>query len=120
MLEEGGSVRLQTQSLDEGVVVRIQFSDPELQALAGVHAGRLRDVLEAHLAEPVRLSLPDADSPPSGLGADVGGHSSEPDADGAMGQGGRREPRPTSRASEPPSSSPAGARLPSDRREWIG
>ena len=111
-----GTVHLQTQREGEGVSVSLRFSDPELQALASAHVGRLRDALDAHFAEPVRLTLADG----TGTGPDARGSG----AQGGAGESAARDPsRPSpggrARAADPP------ARLPrppaaDGRREWIG
>ena len=60
-LGEDGAVRLHTRPDGDGVAVTVQFSDPEMQALAAAHAPRLREVLAAHFGADVTLSLGDAD-----------------------------------------------------------
>ena len=69
-----GTVHLSTERTADGVTVRVHFSDPDLQALAGSHAGRLRDVLESHLDAPVHLSFAGG----SASGEASGGNDSEP------------------------------------------
>ncbi len=112
MLGEDGTVRLQTQREGDGVTVSVRFSDPELHALAGAHAVRLRDVLDAHFAEPVRLSLSD------GLAADAGTsdgrHAGDASPKASAGPRGDSARPPSS-----PSSAPARAAA-SGRREWVG
>jgi len=112
-LAEGGSVRLDTARDADAVTVRVQFSDPELQALAGAHASRIRDALETHFAEPVRLQLTDA-------GTQAGGH---PGGDRPAERGAPRDASPTdSSAGTPDASTPTSsdARPATGRREWIG
>ena len=114
-LADGGSVRLRTEQEGDAVNVRVQFSDPELQALAGAHAGRLRDLLEAHFAEPVRLHLADGQAQAGGPGADGSpGHDDRP---GTGRPAGRSAPRAASDAVAP---STPDARPAAGRREWIG
>ncbi len=105
-----GTVRFQAEREADGVTVRLQFSDPDLHALAGAHAARLRDVLEAHFSEPVHLALGDAGAEHAGTDA---GHAG---AD----RGG--SPSPSSASAGGPSSSdrPAPRSFASGRREWIG
>ncbi|PAP75763.1 hypothetical protein [Rubrivirga marina] len=114
-LAEGGSVRLDTVREADAVTVRVQFSDPELQALAGAHASRIRDALEAHFSEPVRLQFNDT-------GAHAGPHSGGEDA---ADRGARRPSAssgtdgaaPEAASPDPP---PPIARTAAGRREWIG
>ncbi len=112
-LGEDGTVRLQTVRDGDGVTVSLRFSDPDLQTLAGTHAARLRDVLDAHFDEPVRLSLSD------GGGAHDGAH---PDGRPADHAGGRpsRTPSPAPSASAAPVPAPPTATVRSGRREWVG
>ncbi|MEO0557933.1 MAG: hypothetical protein AAF170_07095 [Bacteroidota bacterium] len=114
-LGEDGSVRLQTVRQPDGITVQIQFTDPELQALAGVHADRLRAALETHFAEPVRLSLPD------GLATDSGTADSGASDSGFTGSR-QHDASPTSesRPSDSESTSPTPTRAPLGRREWVG
>ena len=115
-LGDDGTVRLQATRDGEAVTVRVQFSDPELQALAGTHAGRLREVLDAHFAEPVRLALGEhAPDTASGFGHDGAGGRNPKHAAPA--------PRPPSASrpdaapdSVPHDSAPSGP----GRREWVG
>ena len=121
-LGEDGSVRLRTQRQADGVTVHLQFSDPEMQALAGVHADRLREALETHFAEPVRLALADARSDGAGPN-DAGSHGSGAhDADGQSGGSrGTRPSDPAPGASGPDDSPLTSARTAADgRREWVG
>ncbi len=116
MLGEDGSVRLQTQRDNDGVSVSVHFSDPELQALAGTHAARLRDVLEAHFTAPVRLSLSD------GLTADAGASDAQTSGDHASNgspSGGSSAATAASQSPSPALSSRPTARA-DGRREWIG
>ncbi|GAB5537434.1 MAG: hypothetical protein Rubg2KO_36830 [Rubricoccaceae bacterium] len=114
-LGDDGSVRLHTLRQPDGITVQIHFSDPELQALAGVHADRLRTALETHFAEPVRLSLSnelasDAGSTDSGA-SDPG--SRDPSRRNASAQE-THSPRPDLPSHTPSRSSHEG------RREWVG
>ena len=108
-----GTVHLQTRREGEGVSVSLRFSDPELQALASAHVGRLRDALDAHFAEPVRLVLTD--------GADARGS----DARGGAGQPPSRDPSRPSPSGRARAADPAPIATPprpsaDGRREWIG
>ena len=115
-LGDDGSVRLQTiRDADGMTVVNLRFSDPDLQALAGAHAGRLREALDAHFAEPVRLSLGD--------GSAAGGSFS--DTGERAGQAPNSHTLRTSSHTGAPAASRAdsgrtSAAVPSGRREWIG
>ncbi len=110
-LGDDGTVRLRTDREGDGVTVRLMFSDPELQSLAGAHAGRLRDVLAEHFAEPVLLSLPDGST--AGDGAATG--------DGAAGHGTPSERGPAAPSAAAPDARPSSTRpLVAGRREWIG
>jgi hypothetical protein len=115
-LGEDGTVRLRTDRDGDGVAVRLHFSDPELQALAGSHAARLREVLAEHFAEPVRLSLGDPSA--------NGGPASDPsggDARGSGERGGHSSPQPVRGPSGATASSSTDRPLaPDGRREWIG
>ncbi len=115
-LGDDGTVRLQATRDGDAMTVRVQFSDPELQALAGTHAGRLREVLDAHFAEPVRLALGEP----------------APDTAGGFGRDGASD-RDGKPATPPPSTSSASradaaldspphdpAPSGSGRREWVG
>ena len=121
-LGEDGSVRLRTLRQAEGVTVHLQFSDPEMQALASAHVDRLRDALETHFAEPVRLALADAGS--NGAGA----HDAGANGAGTHDADGRSDGSPPSPTTDltpvdaPPDGSPHPlARAAADgRREWIG
>ena len=112
MLGEDGTVRLQTQREQDGVTVSVRFSDPDLQALAGAHAVRLREVLEAHFTEPVRLSLSD------GLAADAGASDSHT-SDGRASNGASPGASADGAAVSTTSTARSTARA-SGRREWIG
>jgi len=118
-LGDDGSVRLQTLRQPDGITVQIHFSDPELQALAGVHVDRLRTALETHFAEPVRLSLSDGlatDSGTTDSGASDPGFANSRQRDAASSS---QTQRPRASASD--LSSPTPARSPLDgRREWVG
>ena len=113
-LGEDGTVRLQTVRDGDGVTVSLRFSDPDLQALAGTHAARLRDVLDAHFDEPVRLSLSDGGGA-QGDGAGPGGRQ----PDHAAGRPARTA-SPASTASASPVPARPAATAPSGRREWVG
>ena len=115
-LGDDGSVRLRTSRQPDGITVQVHFSDPELQALAGVHADRLRAALETHFAEPVRLSLSD------GLASDPG----TSDSNSGFADSRQREAAPPSDARR---SRPSGGDLSSPtptqpslngRHEWVG
>lgn len=114
-LGDDGAVRLQTTTSDDGVTtVHLRFSDPDLQALAGQHAGRLREVLDGHFSDPIRLSL-DADSGPGDFGS--GGSP----GDGAPARRDALAPHSTAPASRAPQTSTlAPTRLGSGQREWVG
>lgn len=103
LAEGDGNVRLQTERGADGLTVVVRFSDPELGALAGLHLRQITDALEAHFAEPVRLSLDqpgaDGEGTPSERGRPAG-----PEAEGA--------PDP------PPPATPLSSR-PLGRTEWI-
>ena len=118
-LGDDGSVRLQTVRQPDGITVQIQFTDPELQALASVHADRLRAALETHFSEPVRLSLPDGlatDSGTTDSGASDPGFTNSRQSD----DGPTSDSRHT-RTSGSDSSSQTPTRAPlNGRREWVG
>lgn len=106
-LDDGdGTVHLQTRRDGEGLSVVVRFSDPELGALAGVHARQIAEALEAHFAEPVRLAVGDhaADGGSSG---DRTPHDARP-----------QTPRTASTEAAPSSDAPAPRSL--GRREWVG
>ncbi|WP_420456789.1 hypothetical protein [Rubrivirga sp.] len=112
-LGDDGTVRLRTDHEGDGVTVRLHFSDPELQSLAGAHAGRLRDVLAEHFAEPVQLSLADGSTTGDGAATgdgSTGSHAGTPgERSGSASSSAALDSSPTS-----PRSFVAG------RREWIG
>ena len=115
-LGDDGSVRLQTVRDGDGLTVSLRFSDPDLQAFAGLHAARLRDALDAHFAEPVRLSLADGSGGPSdgspSNGSGAGGSSGREPGGHTPGRSAAPAGRPSDPA--PPAAAPPG------RREWIG
>jgi len=72
---------------------------------------RLREVLEAHFAEPVRLALGDASADASGADAGQTGADARP---------GDRGPSGSAPSGPSPSDRPAPRPSASGRREWIG
>ncbi|WP_412069068.1 hypothetical protein [Rubrivirga sp. IMCC43871] len=117
-LPDGGSVRLQAASGADGVAVSVRFSDPDLQALAGAHAAQLREVLDAHFGEPVRLTIADASAASADGRADG---RADGDASGSPGDrphGGHGGPGPPDPTSSTPTPSPAP--VVTGRYEWFG
>ena len=115
-LGEDGAVRLRTQRQPDGVTVHLQFTDPEMQALASLHADRLREALETHFAEPVRLALPDASSDGAGTN-----HAGSNGAD-SPGEGAHTPNAPNSVPSDSAPDAPPHTSAPAadGRREWVG
>ncbi len=106
-LGDDGTVRLRTERDGDGVAVRLHFSDPDLQALAGAHADRLRDLLSDHFSEPVHLSFGDGSGAGGGSQGTGDGAPRDRDRDPSA-SGATPEPSPPSRSPAP------------GRREWIG